>query len=508
MYQIKNFFNFLNLLIYLSFLIIIFFVNSSKALETEWSMGTESQVRLISPISSNNIESEIYLGLEYKLEDGWKTYWQSPGDGGFPQKIKWNNSSNVKSLDIQWPTPKQFEILGMQSIGYSNNVIFPLKINLIDPDKETFINLDINYLVCKDICIPGIAHLEMRIPVGIGEFTDHSYDIEKAISKLPIKSLKLSFIENIFTNIYIEKEHIYFELSATSRESLVNPSIFLLSKYGLPVNNPELNINFDSKKINAKFKYNKELITDRIINLQILIADNDNSFYLVKDKKITNKNITKNKNLIYFFLVAFLGGLILNAMPCVLPVLSIKILSLINHSNKNKKSVKKSFLFTALGIICSFSMLAILLITLKYLGYSIGWGIQFQEPIFLMFISLILSLFAFNLFGFFELKTPNIYNSISIGKLQNHYYASDFFNGFFATLMATPCSAPFVGTALTIAFTQSAWIMLSIFIVMGIGMSTPYLMICLFPRSLTILPKPGKWMLYVKYFLAYLVYLN
>ena len=193
---------------YLFFFIVFFFFTNVKSMETDWNYGVESQIRIISPMTKNNNQNEIYLGLEYKMKDGWKTYWQSPGDGGFPQEIDWSNSINISNFEIKWPTPEKFEILGMQSIGYSNNIIFPLRVIFEDKLKSSVVILDINYLVCKDICIPGNAHLELYIPSGVGNLTQHSFAIEKAISNLPQKNINLSFINNSQTKAYSNEKGI------------------------------------------------------------------------------------------------------------------------------------------------------------------------------------------------------------------------------------------------------------------------------------------------------------
>ena len=193
---------------YLFFIFIIFFFTNTYALQTQWSNGIESKVRVISPFTHNNNQNEIYLGLQYKLQNGWKTYWRSPGDGGFPQNIDWSASKNIKNLKILWPTPQEFEILGIQSIGYTNEVIFPLIITIQDLDTETFVVLDINYLVCKDICIPGNAHLELIVPPGVGKITEHSYDIEKSLSFIPEKKLNVSGIKNISAEAYTDENSV------------------------------------------------------------------------------------------------------------------------------------------------------------------------------------------------------------------------------------------------------------------------------------------------------------
>ena len=494
----------LHILKYLFFIFTFFIFTIAQSIETDWSAGSESKVRLISGISNNNNQKEMYLGLEYQMEEGWKTYWKSPGEGGFPQTIDWSKSVNISNLKIKWPTPSHFEILGMKSIGYSDNVIFPIKLAFNDIYKSSKLVLDINYLVCKDICIPGNKHLELDIPAGKANLTKHFFNLEKAISNLPQKNLELSFIKNSQTKVYSNDQFIFIDFSATSKKIFDNPLIFLHTKYGLPVNDPVINLSIDSKKLDAKFTYNSDLINDKKIDTQIIISDNNESYISNEIINVKNKNPITNNDYIFIILIAFVGGLILNIMPCVLPILSIKLLSILNHAN-HESSIRKSFLVTSLGIVTSFFLLAGFFIIMRHLGYNVGWGMQFQQPTFLMFLALILTLFTLNLFGLFEFSLPNFVNSKKFLLLQNNKNTRDFFNGFFATLMATPCSAPFVGTALTFAFTQSSLALIFIFISMGIGMASPYITICFFPQMLKFLPKPGNWILYSKYFLGFLL---
>ena len=489
---------------YLFFIFVFFFFTNSMALETDWSVGSESQVRLISPITHNDNQSEIYIGLEYQLQKGWKTYWLSPGDGGFPQEIVSNNSQNIKALEIKWPTPEQFEILGIQSIGYKDQVIFPIKISLEDTTASTLVVFDINYLTCKDICIPGNAHLELNIPSGEAELTKHFFILEKTLSLLPQESLSVSFLEKVNTNIYADEEFISFQLKAKAKNSFDNPSVYLHTEFGLPVINPNTVLTANSKELTSDFIFDKSIIKENKIDVQFVVADQNRSFVINQTLTVQNKDIPTNNNYLFILLIAFLGGVILNVMPCVLPVLSIKLLSMLQHL-EDPLSIRRSFIVTSIGIIFSFILLAVSFISLRHLGIGIGWGMQFQQPIFLMIIGLILAFFSLNLFGLFEIPIPRFMNAKVISGLQENYYTRDFFNGFFATVMATPCSAPFVGTALTIAFTQSSIMMLSIFIFMGIGMASPYFFVSFFPGSLRFFPKPGSWMIYLKYFLGLLL---
>ncbi len=495
---------------YLLNLIILTLINlsfSSLALESEWSESEKSKTRLISPLTHNNNQNEIFLGLEYQMQPGWKTYWSSPGDAGFPQELLWEKSQNIQDIKLFWPTPSEFEILEMTSLGYENNVIFPLKILLDNSNKKTNLNLSIKYLVCKNICIPGEANIFIEIPSGKASKTKHFFQIEKTFSQLPKNNFSLSNLYNLNTKIVKDEKHIAVIVNAKTNSYFENTKIYLDTEFGLPYVKPIINVSFDNKSLDATFYYDKKLISKNFFNLKVLLIDKNHN-YLFADKveiKKINQYLKLTNNNIYYLLVALIGGLILNAMPCVLPVLSIKLMSVLQNDNDK---IRSSFIVSSIGIITSFVILAFIFILLKKINISISWGMQFQQPYFLLVISFILSAFMLNMFGLFEFKTPQLLNNKTALFLNKNNFTKAYFNGFFATLMATPCSAPFVGTALTAAFTQSTTMMLLIFLFMGIGMSIPYIFVALFPPIISFLPKPGKWMVNFKYFLGFLLFLT
>jgi suppressor for copper-sensitivity B len=488
-------YNLLRPFIYIVF--VSFFCTNVIALSGDWSIGDSSKVRLISPYSQNN-NKELLIGLEYEMDPGWKTYWKSPGDGGFAQNISWENSSNVNHLEVLWPTPREFEILGLTSLGYQNNVIFPLKLEITDESQDTFVNLHVNFLICKEICIPGDARVFIDIPAGNKEFTDNFFIMERALSFLPNNNFNSSYIKNINASVY--KDNV--KIIAETDKSFFNTNIFLHTPFGLPVVKNSLIYSSNNKFITAEFKYESDLISKEQFPLEIIIQDANHNFINILDVQV--KNILpppkSNNNYIYYILISLLGGLILNVMPCVFPILSIKLMSVFSSEQTN---ARVSFFTTAFGIIFSFIILGLIFLFLQYFKFSISWGMQFQQPYFLIFITLVIFLFMMNMFNQFEIYLPSrISNFIP---LNNNLYLKDFFNGFFATLMATPCSAPFVGTAITAAFTQNYLIGMNIFLFMGIGMSSPYLLVASFPKLVNFLPKPGKWMVYVKYCLGLLL---
>ena len=483
--------------------------NYSYALNSDWEGIEEAKVRIISPITKTEDNKNIFLGLEYKLLNGWKTYWHSPGEGGYPQKLHWENSKNIEKIEILWPKPKLFEILDLKSLGYENEIVFPLKVRLKDLNKSSLISLNLDFLTCKDICIPGNAFIELELNPGKSKLTKHSYKLEKYLSKTPLKNLEIAGLEIVSIEAINDNNSSIININIKSADPIINPKIYIGNNIGLPIVLPQYQFDDNYKTLSAKFFYDDIVFDEENLDFSFLISDdNFNAKYdIILKPKFIKEISTFNYSYIYIFFIALLGGLILNIMPCVLPVLSLKLLSIINHKEDNVfNTIRKSFIVTTFGIITSFILLALILIFLKKIGLSIGWGIQFQQPIFLMFISIVLFLFSINLLGFFEVSLPTYVNNFITKSFTKKTSFSDFFNGFFATLLATPCSAPFVGTAVSIAFTQSSFILITIFFFMGLGMSIPYIIASLFPITINFLPKPGNWMIVIKYFLAFLLF--
>ncbi len=232
-------------------------------------------------------------------------------------------------------------------------------------------------------------------------------------------------------------------------------------------------------------------------SLSVTIKPNEpaNSLFTTALK---NENSSKDGGILFLLLIAFLGGFILNFMPCVLPVLSLKVMSLIKQSKKNHiKQAKHGFFITGLGIIASFLILALVTIFLKESGEAFGWGIHFQNPHFLLFVFLVLIAFAASLLGIFEIDLPSELGNWLISH-EGKGRIKDFLSGVFATLLATPCSAPFVGTALSFALGRRTEEIIAVFFFLGLGFASPYILVASLPQRFIYLPKPGKWMLWIQ----------
>jgi len=480
--------------------------NTVKSLESQWQGTDEVKLRLISPIKNTDKKDELIVGLEYALSEGWKTYWKSPGAGGFSQTIKYENSENIENIEILWPTPIPFSILGLNSLGYQNEVVFPVRTKIIDAYEPLNFNLDIHLLVCKDICIPVDVNLELMIPSGQkAEFTEHLNIIEKFVSLSPLQSAQT--FDLMIDQVILHKvdDNSILEIEIEKNDPFTNPQIFIDNDMGLPVVLPQIEFNENKKRLNAKFFYEDAHFDLENNYLNIHLSDSPIVYEQIVEFKLKedSDSIFNNYKFINIVFISLLAGLILNLMPCVLPILSLKLISVIKFTGSEKKLIRRGFISISLGILSSYMLLALVMLALRYSGHQVGWGIQFQQPMFLMFISVVLLFFSLNLFDLFQIKNLNL-NTLNKSNDKNNL-TTEFFYGFFATLMATPCSAPFVGTAITFAFTQEAIILLTVFFLMGFGMATPYFVVSIFPSTINFLPKPGSWMIWVKRIMALLL---
>jgi suppressor for copper-sensitivity B len=470
------------------------FINLSYA--QDYNIFTEDMVEVKFISSVTKVQKEnFYIALDFNLKPGWKIYWRQPGDSGMPPNLDYNNSNNLKSLDLKWPFPKkEYEAANLLTNIYKDNVIIPIAITVKDPTKPLNLQTVLNFQVCKDICIPFQTNLFLLLDTGESNYTKYLYKIERALSKVPI-DYKKAGIDNITVSRDSESSLLFF------LESLVDIpegelEVFLENndEY-IKINNIKIIDNIDNK-ISAKLILDRSIIHLNELDIIFVIG---NLAASIKDIKIEHST---SKSIYLILLAALIGGLILNFMPCVLPVLILKINRIISIEDKNTYNIRSNFLLTILGIISSFILVAFITVFIKNITGQVGWGIQFQQPIFLFFLIFILIIFSMNLFGKIQFNLPNKFNTNINKYLAKKSNGVAFFEGALATLLATPCSAPFLGTAVSFALSSNFYITLLIFIFLGIGMSLPYFIFIFFPSLVNFLPKPGKWMNYLRYILG------
>lgn len=487
-------------------------ISQAFAVSSDWKKEEELSLRLI---AGNKITEKALLGLQMQLSPGWHSYWRTPGDGGIAPNFDWSKSKNIKNVEIKWPAPVRFVQFGtIETFAYEKDVLFPILITPENPAEPIEANVDVKYGVCNEICIFHEASFSLNVPVG---------HIDEESTNLIEKSLSLVPAENGSNGLTIKDAKVsddgkLLEVNVeNSKSGFENPDLFVEVDENFRF--PKAEISFSDDRKNAKFLIPFEvLLSSESLSgksLKLTLVDSGKSVEQViilpqLSPVLSPTTPAPETSILFILAVAFLGGLILNIMPCVLPVLSIKIFGVMKHGGGSNAKVRASFLMSAAGIITSFLILASLVISLKSAGMAVGWGFHFQQPLFLIFMTILLVFFSANQFDLFEINLPSSISSLVSEKLHSkeHSAIGNFLTGVFATLLATPCSAPFLGTAISFALSQGTKEIIMIFTMVGIGLASPYMLFAIAPKLVTKLPKPGAWMLRVRHFMGVLLLLT
>ena len=450
------------------------------------------------------------VGLLLRMAPGWHTYWKFSGDAGLPTEIKWNLPPSWKVSEIEWPIPLKTNDPGdIQTYGYQDEVVLmqeitpPAKID-ISPVK---LSAEANWLVCEKLCIPGSANLVLELPTSTSSKPKNT-DLFARYRRL----LPQNWPDEKTANGNWSHDGSNLLLNVTS-EKLAGYSA--VDFYPLPqgetvVGHPAV----ESRKANAvTFRIPIESPNKNLSSMPGLVVfsqqpnGNDRAAWELDTPQVASvAPPAPSRGLATFLLFGFIGGFILNLMPCVLPVISLKIFGFIQQAGQNRQKIFRSGLAFTAGIFAWFIGLALLLIFLKSGGRDVTWGgFQFTNAYFVFALSVIVLVFALNLFGVFEISLPQNLTRGLLSTSERKDNLGSFFQGVFATVLATPCTAPFLGTALGFAFTQSAIVILAMFVAVAAGMSAPYFLLSAQPDWLRFLPKPGPWMVHVKQFMGFLL---
>ncbi len=486
---------------------IFFFLLCSKILypnEYRYDFENNSVNILLAEKKSNYLK----FGLHFNLAKGWKIYWIHPGESGSPPILSSPQKNIIQSIKIDWPMPyeeydKEADLV---TRIYKDEIVIPVHLYI---DKKWLekknIPIKLDFQICKEICIPLTANFSLKFPEKDFYDKKNINIIKKYEDRVPKRLANQNSFS--FKSILKKKNKIIIKISK-KKEKEINPSksYALLIGSDIPIyRNHDLKIDNDIIEFSLISSQEKKLKNK---DITIFLSINNENYYF-NTKYFENKN--RSFSLLITVAIAFIGGVILNFMPCVLPILGLKINKLLNQLEKgNPIKLRLSSIYISIGIISTFLFFSIITIIFKLTGKTIGWGIQFQEPIFLLFLILILSIFALNLFGMINISTPNFkYLSIfNTEKIKNSFFFSNFFTGVVSTILATPCTAPFVGTAVSIALSQANYMTILIFLSMAVGKSLPYLLFVFYPKIIDYFPKPGKWMIFTKYFFGFLFILS
>lgn len=478
-----------------------------RAASSEWAKSDEVSVRLVSAVGGTGDLATVPAGLEVKLTGDWKTYWRSPGDAGLPPALDWKGSQNLQSATLLYPTPVRVTVLGIQTFGYKHEVIFPLDVKVVDKGKPLDLKGHLDILVCAEQCIPKSFDLALAIPAGPAKPDAEAQTIAKWRQTVPGDN-RASGMTIVSAQEVSDKGKPALEVKAKSEQPFEKPDLIPELKPEANLGTPRVTLSPDKHEAVFDLPLSKKLpVGAKLTGREATLTLTDGTRALEQATKVTQGASAVDEepgpSLLAMLGVALLGGLILNLMPCVLPVLSMKFFSVVSQGGRAPGAVRAGFLASAAGIIVSFLVITGGLIALKAAGGTIGWGIQFQEPGFIAALAVLVTIFACHLAGLFEVPLPRFIANAASGRAgPDESLAGHFLTGAFATLLATPCSAPFLGTAVGFALAGSNVVMLGIFFALGVGLALPYLVIAAVPQLATKMPKPGKWMERLKQALA------
>ncbi len=470
---------------------------------------------------------EIWVGIDHEIYPHWHLYWRNPGDSGIPITTTWDLPDNAEIAEILWPVPEKIDYDPLANFGYSKQVTLLQKLTLPEnlPEGKIELPVTVDMLVCKEVCIPEKAEVTLILNDPDATSKNNADYIEAAHQKLPL-SLKGKFS---YTR---EGDNLVFTLSPEDETLLemveLETAEFFPYEWGVTNAFPEPARTKVGNTITISHVYGTTELEDlKQLEGVLTFKDSDGNYYgyaltttqtgditgqtqsseetitsaetdVMSQQPVIKAEITTLGGALLF---AFLGGLILNLMPCVFPVISMKALSLVKLSGKEKKEARLHGIAYTVGVILSFLLIGAVLVGLKETGSAIGWGFQLQNPIVIGALAYLLFVIGLNLMGFFEIGTSfgNIGNKLTSG----HSLASSFFTGTLATIVATPCMAPFMAAALGYALVQPPAVSMSVFFALGFGLAFPYLLLCFVPAAQKILPRPGAWMDTFKQFLSF-----
>ena len=457
---------------------LLFFCLATNAVTVDTGHANVSLVKYENVKGNQNIS---LIGIRMDMQKNWHTYWKNPGDSGGPIKVNWSHNDNVSISEIYWPTPSLIPYEPLMTYGYKNFVIFPFEI-INSNNKNSFIEASIDFLICDDICVPEKAFIKTNLQDIETDNSLYDWFLKVPAQTLPVKaSLVKDFIEIRFSSPFNVTSAIFF---VDDQDIVEHASDQILVK---EENNYLLRI----KKIDDLESFN---------NLSGVISINNNESFKINAEIDGAQQNSLNISFLQAIIFAFVGGLILNLMPCVFPIISLKVLSFISMSNQSPTKIRAHALSFCSGVMLSFIMIGLAMILLKQAGLFLGWGFQLQSPVVVGLLSLLMFVI-----GLVLLSDINIGSSLTRlgGVGSSDKLIGSFSTGILAVIVASPCTAPFMGAALGYALIQPSGVTLPVFSALGLGFAFPYFILSASPSLVNYLPKPGSWMVTLKEFFAF-----
>jgi thiol:disulfide interchange protein/DsbC/DsbD-like thiol-disulfide interchange protein len=447
----------------------------------------------------------VWLGLKLEHIPHWHTYWKNPGDSGLPTTLTWTLPPGVTAGDIDWPAPGHLPIGPLMNYGYEGTVILPVPVTLAAPldGRAMHVKLEADWLVCKIECIPQSGTFELDVNIDEGT-TRHSIEFERALGRRP------QDVSGAEATARIENGALQLEIRGLGAGLHHRPAALFPELPGVVDNAARVKQEWRGEVFHATWPLSDQR-SDSPDDFPLVLVFDDGPRLRVESRvttpwpgsstagAVTSTAVAiddvapapSHVGLFTALLFALIGGVILNLMPCVFPVLSLKVLSITRHSGDTRARWTSALAYTA-GVVLSFLALAGLLIAARAGGEQLGWGFQLQSPATIVALAALFTLIGLNLAGVFEVGS---FLPSRVASLRARDPTLDsFLTGVLAAAVASPCTAPFMGAALGAALTWPTWQGLVVFAALGLGVAAPYLLVSAVPAIGRLLPRPGRWM--------------
>ncbi len=492
------------------------FADSTAKIETP-----HTTVELVSQYEASAPGTTQWIGILFKPRDGWHVYWKNPGDSGLPPRAEFSASPEGSRFGpLEFPIPDRIPYGPLVNYGYEGDVLYPANWTApanLSPGGNVTITANLKWLICKEECVPGRAALTLKLPVAEAVGLPATSGTHTGIFSSTVAALAKPADGEIRMAIAPDGNSVTIALSGPEAKAITKNG--LRSVFFFPEG--EYGIGAEAKQVATVTPEGFTLKIPRkekkpVGEIRGILKIGEGKGFLVAEvvdpKLVAGSTVpavapaaapaaAPAPSLLLMLFFAFAGGLILNLMPCILPVLSIKVLGLANQAGSMRAEMRRHGLVFTLGIFVSFWILAAILLTVRSSGQVLGWGFQLQNPIFVGALAVLFFLMALNLLGVFEFGDRLMGAGGNLAAKEG--YAGSFFTGVLTTVAATPCSAPFMGSALGFALTQPAVVALLVLSMLAFGLAFPYLLFSYLPAATRILPRPGPWMKTLKELLAF-----
>jgi thiol:disulfide interchange protein len=450
----------------------------------------------------------LHLALRQQMQPGWHTYWSNPGESGLPTAIAWSLPQDFAAGPILWPAPERFMAGPVVGYGYKDEILLPITIDVpagLQDGTEVVLAAHASWLACSDTCIPEEAEVSISLPVGAVAELDPAWAGAFAAARARTPR------PNPFaTTATVSKDAIILRV-ATGDASQLQNVVFLPADANVIDDGAPQSVVADGEGLMLLLQRDKSQAPPAALNGVLSFRDlaaqaggAPAALSISASIGLSTHGADAGLGLITAVLFALIGGFVLNLMPCVLPVLSVKVLALVEHSELTPQEMRLQGIAYTAGVLASFAVIGSALLVLRAAGAEIGWGFQLQSPIFVTLMIYLVFAVGLNLSGVFSIG--NGVARVGANLTSRPGYAGSFFTGVLATLVATPCTAPFMAAAVGFAITQPWYTSLAVLGSVGLGLALPYLVVSFIPRARALLPKPGIWMLRLREILAFPVY--